>query len=82
MVVLLPSVDLHGHHTALALPGLEGIDRGQQIKSANIKISTAMCGLEFVLTDLPSYPGNGVAEVLTNVTAVEFDFNLRWKVDN
>jgi hypothetical protein len=82
MVVLLPSVDSHGHHTASALLALEAIDRLQQVKSSNIQIPTVIGGSEFVLTDPPTYPGNRLAEVLTNVTAVEFDFNLRWKVNN
>ncbi len=82
MVLLLSSVDLHGHHTAGALLALDAIDRLQQVKSANIKIPTVIDGSEFVLTDPPTYPGNRLAEVLTNVTAVEFDSNLQWKVNN
>ncbi len=77
MVLLLSSVDLHGHHTAGALLALDAIDRLQQVKSANIKIPTVIGGSEFVLTDPPTYPGNRLAEVLTSVTAVKLDFNLR-----
>ncbi len=63
MVLLLSTLDLHGHHTTGALLALDAIDRLQQVKSANIKIRTVIGGAEFVLTDPPSYPRNRLAEV-------------------
>jgi LmbE family N-acetylglucosaminyl deacetylase len=82
MVILLPSVDSHGHHTASALLALEAIDRLQQVKTTDIIIPTVIGGSEFVLTQPPTYPGNRLADVLTNVTTFEFRFNLRWKMSN
>jgi LmbE family N-acetylglucosaminyl deacetylase len=76
MAIILPSVDSHGHHTVSGLLALEAIDRLQQAKSTDVKIPTVIGGSEFVLYQPPSYPGNRLAEVLTNV---EFRFNLRWK---
>ncbi|CAF3964668.1 unnamed protein product [Rotaria sp. Silwood1] len=79
MVVILPSIDSHGHHTTSGLLALEAIDRLQQVKSVDIIIPTVIGGSEFVLTQPPTYPANRLADVLTNV---EFRFNLRWKVSN
>ncbi|CAF1287913.1 unnamed protein product [Rotaria sp. Silwood1] len=82
MVVILPNVDSSEHHTASGLLALEAIDRLQQIKSSDIIIPTIIGGSEFVLTQPPTYPENRLADILTNVTNVEFRFNLRWKVSN
>ena len=79
MLVILPSIDSHGHHTASGLLALEAIDRLQQIKSADIILPTVIGGSEFVLTEHPTYPQNRLADVLKNVTTFEFKFSLRWK---
>jgi LmbE family N-acetylglucosaminyl deacetylase len=80
MIVLLPSVDSHGHHTVSGLLALEAIDRLQQVKSNDIIIPTVIGGSEFTLNQPPTYPENRLAEVLTNLTTYEFRFNLRWKM--
>jgi LmbE family N-acetylglucosaminyl deacetylase len=82
MVILLPSVDSHGHHTVSGLLALEAIDRLQQARSMDVKIPTVIGGSEFVLNQPPVYTGNQLAEVLTNITDFEFRFNLRWKIIN
>jgi LmbE family N-acetylglucosaminyl deacetylase len=82
MVVMLPSVDSHGHHTLSGLLALEAIDRLQQVNPADVIIPTVIGGSEFVLDQPPTYPGNRLAEVLTNITDFEFRFNLRWKMNN
>jgi LmbE family N-acetylglucosaminyl deacetylase len=82
MVILLPSVNSHGHHTVSGLLALEAIDRLQQARSMDVKIPTVIGGSEFVLNQPPVYPGNQLAEVLTNITDFEFRFNLRWKMIN
>jgi LmbE family N-acetylglucosaminyl deacetylase len=82
MIVILPSVESHGHHTLSGLLALEAIDRLQQAKSADVIIPTVIGGSEFVLNQPPTYPENQLAEVLTNITEFEFRFNLRWKIPN
>jgi LmbE family N-acetylglucosaminyl deacetylase len=82
MIIMLPNVNSHGHHTASGLLALEAIDRLQRNKSANIIIPTVIGGSEYVLTQPPSYPADPLAAVLTNVTKFEFRFNLKWKTSN
>ena len=82
MVIILPSVDSHGHHTVSGLLALEAIDRLQQVQSTDVMIPTVIGGSEFVLHQSPTYPANRLADVLTNITAYEFRFNLRWKIIN
>ena len=76
MVIILPNVNSHGHHTVSGLLALEAIDRLQQTKSTDMKIPTVIGGSEFTLYQSPSYPENPLAEVLGDF---EFRFNLRWK---
>ena len=68
MLVILPNVDSHGHHTASALLALEAVERLQRNKSANITIPTVIGGSEYVLTQPPTYSTHRLAQVLTNVT--------------
>ena len=82
VVILLPSVDSHGHHTVSGLLALEAIDRLQQINCTVVNIPTVIGGSEFVLYEPPTYPQNELAEILTNTTHSEFRFNLRWKTIN
>ncbi|CAF0900419.1 unnamed protein product [Adineta steineri] len=82
MIVMLPNVNSHGHHTVSGLLALEAIIRLQQMKSAYIVIPTVIGGSEFALDHPPTYPENQLAEVLTNSTVNEFHFNLRWKLLN
>ncbi|CAF1103681.1 unnamed protein product [Rotaria sp. Silwood1] len=80
MVVILPNINSHGHHTASGLLALEAIDRLQRMKSVNIRIPTIIGGSQFALTESPTYPENPLAEILTNMTAFEFRFHLTWKL--
>ncbi|CAF3384046.1 unnamed protein product [Rotaria sp. Silwood1] len=80
MVIILPSTNSHGHHTASGLLSLEAIDRLQRMKSVNISIPTVIGGSEFILTKSPTYAENGLAEILTNITTFELRFNLKWKM--
>jgi hypothetical protein len=82
MVILLPNVDSHSHHAVSGLLALEAIDRLQQVNSTDIIIPTVIGGSEFVLNHLPTYPGNLLAEVLTNTIGVEFRFKLQWQMIN
>ena len=80
MVIMLPNVDSHGHHTVSGLLALEAIKRLQEIESTDVIIPTVIGGSEFVLNQPPTYPGYEVAAILTNISDYEFRFNLRWKV--
>ncbi|CAF3796314.1 unnamed protein product [Rotaria sp. Silwood1] len=82
MLIMLPNIDSHDHHTASDLLALEAIDRLQRLCSVNITIPTVIGCSEFVLTEPPIYPENPLVELPTNVTSFEFRFNLKWKVSN
>ena len=79
MLVLLPSVRSHGHHTASGLLALVAIDRLQRANSTDVKIPTVLGGSEFVLYEPPTYPENQFAKISAVRTDLEFRFNLRWK---
>ncbi|CAF1436830.1 unnamed protein product [Adineta steineri] len=80
MIIMLPNVNSHGHHTVSGLLALETISRLQQMNSTGIVIPTVIGGSEFVLNQPPTYPENQLAEVFRNTTVNEFRFNLRWKL--
>ncbi|CAF3018697.1 unnamed protein product [Rotaria sp. Silwood2] len=83
MLIMLPNVNSHDHHTASGLLALEVIKRLQANQSPNITIPTVIGGSECVLTQPPNYAADPLAQVLTNVmTPFEFRFNLKWKVSN
>jgi hypothetical protein len=81
MLVMLPNVQSHGHHTASGLLALETIKRLQEKKSTGIKIPTVIGGSEFVLTEPPTYISNQLAEISFN-TSYEFRFDRTWKLSN
>ncbi|CAF0735532.1 unnamed protein product [Rotaria sp. Silwood1] len=81
MLIMLPSIESHGHHTASGLLALETIERLQQNKSTNIKIPTIIGGSEFLLNQLPIYSSNRLAEI-SSILPNEFRFNRRWTLNN
>ena len=76
MIVMLPSVESHGHHTVSGLLALEAIKRLQAVESAGAIIPTVIGGSEFVVNQPPTYPGYEIAEVPTNMFDYEFRFSL------
>ena len=82
MLIMLPNVNSHGHHTASALLALHAIEQLQRNQSANLTVPTVIGGSEYVVAQAPTYPADPLAQVLTNVTTSEFRFNLKWKVSN
>jgi LmbE family N-acetylglucosaminyl deacetylase len=81
MLIMLPNVQSHGHHTASGLLALETIKRLQQNKSTNIKIPIVIGGSEFLLTEPPIYTLNQLAEI-SSIIPNEFQFNRTWKLSN
>ncbi|CAF0753244.1 unnamed protein product [Rotaria sordida] len=81
MLIMLPSIESHGHHTASGLLALETIERLQRNKSTTIKIPTVIGGSEFILNQLPTYPSNRLAEI-SSILPNEFRFNRTWKLSN
>lgn len=81
MLIMLPSIESHGHHTASGLLALETIERLQNIKTTNIKIPTVIGGSEFTLNQFPEYSLNQLAEISSNQPN-EFRFNRRWKLSH
>ncbi|CAF2709659.1 unnamed protein product [Rotaria sp. Silwood2] len=81
MLIMLPSIESHGHHTASGLLALETIERLQQNKSTKIKIPTVIGGSEFFLNQLPTYSSNRLAEI-SSILPNEFQFNRGWKLSN
>lgn len=81
LLIMLPSTESHGHHSASGLLALETIDRLYSKKNPTIKIPTVLGGSEFTVTDLPKYPLNHLAEIASNCSK-PFQFNRTWKVSN
>lgn len=81
MLIMLPNVQSHGHHTASGLLALETIKRLHENASNAIKIPTVIGGSEFALTESPVYTLNPLAEVSSN-TSHHFQFNRLWKLSN
>ncbi|CAM4740285.1 unnamed protein product [Rotaria magnacalcarata] len=81
MLIMLPSIQSHGHHTASGLLALETIEHLQKNKSPNIKIPTVIGGSEFVLNELPTYLSNPLVEICS-ILPNEFRFNRTWKLSN
>ena len=77
MILMLPNVDSHAHHTLSGLLALEAIDRLKQMNSTDLIIPTVIGGSEFVLNQPPTCLQSPLAEVSTEL---EFRFNLRWKL--
>jgi hypothetical protein len=77
MLIMLPNVESHGHHTASGLLALETIERLQKNQSNTIKIPIVIGGSELALTNPPIYSLNRLAEVSS-----EFRFNRTWKLSN
>jgi hypothetical protein len=81
MLIMLPSEESHGHHTASGLLALETIERLRENKSTNLKIPTVIGGSEFSLNELPTYSLNRLAEI-SSILPNEFRFNRTWKLSN
>ncbi|CAF3788495.1 unnamed protein product [Rotaria socialis] len=81
MLIMLPSTQSHGHHTASGLLALETIEHLQKNKSSNIKIPTVIGGAEFVLNELPTYLSNPLVEICS-ILPNEFRFNRTWKLSS
>jgi hypothetical protein len=78
MLIMLPNVESHGHHTASGLLALETIER---LRQTNIKIPTVIGGSEFVLNQSPVYSSNRLADISSTIPN-EFHFNRTWKLSN
>lgn len=81
MLIMLPSVESHGHHTASGLIALETIERLQEKKDENIKIPIVIGGSEFTVNQIPIYPSNQLAEISSNLPN-QFRFNRSWKLSS
>jgi LmbE family N-acetylglucosaminyl deacetylase len=79
MLIMLPSIESHGHHTASGLVALETIERLRKDKSINIKIPTVIGGSELSITQLPTYSSNRLAKISSNLPN-QFRFNRSWKL--
>ncbi|CAF0898277.1 unnamed protein product [Adineta ricciae] len=77
MLVMLPSVQSHGHHTASGLLALETIKRLRDKQLDEMKLPIVIGGSEFVLSDRPIYSLNSLAE-----TSAEFRFYRKWKLSS
>jgi len=81
MLIMLPSIESHGHHTASGLLALETIERLRENQTINIKIPTVIGGSEFTLNQLPIYLSNRLAEI-SSILPNEFRFTRTWKLSN
>ncbi|CAF0748028.1 unnamed protein product [Adineta ricciae] len=79
MLIMLPSTQSHGHHTASGLIALETIDRLRQKQDPHIKIPTVLGASEFVVNETPTYPSNRLATI-SSQTPNEFRFDRTWKL--
>ncbi|CAF1212248.1 unnamed protein product [Adineta ricciae] len=77
MLIMLPSVQSHGHHTASGLLALETIKRLRDKQLDEMKLPIVIGGSEFVLSDRPIYTLNSLAE-----TSAEFRFHRKWKLSS
>lgn len=81
MIIMLPNIQSHGHHTASGLLALETIGRLQRNPSSEIKIPVVIGGSEFILAEIPEYTLNPLADVMS-IHPAEFEFNRKWKLSN
>ena len=79
MVIMLPDVQSHGHHTASGLLALETIERLRASQSTSTKIPIVLGGAEFISTETPSYALNGIAD-LSPTASDAFLFHRTWKL--
>jgi LmbE family N-acetylglucosaminyl deacetylase len=79
MLIMLPSVDAHGHHTASGLTALEAVHRLREQKLPNVKIPTVLGGSEFLSANTPTYSSNRLAKI-SSTAPNEFRFNRTWKL--
>ncbi|UJR33739.1 hypothetical protein I4U23_021166 [Adineta vaga] len=79
MLVMLPSMNSHGHHTASGLLGLETIKRLRNKNISHLKLPTIIGASEFVVNETPTYPSNQLADICSKLPN-EFRFNRRWKL--
>jgi len=81
VLIMLPSTESHGHHTASGLLVLETIERMRKNKLPNIKIPTIIGGSEFSLNQSPTYSSNPLAKI-SSIVPNEFRFNRTWKLSH
>ena len=81
MLVMLPDVASHGHHSASGLLALETIERLRKISAGQLKIPTVIGGSEFALTKCPEYLLNPLAAVAAGLPN-EFQFDRTWKLSS
>lgn len=81
MLIMLPSIESHGHHSASGLLALETIERLHQNKSIDIKIPTVIGGSEFTVNQLPTYTSHRLVEI-SSILPNQFRFNRTWKLSN
>lgn len=81
MLVMLPDVASHGHHSASGLLALETIERLRKTSATQTKIPTVIGGSEFALSKVPEYSLNPLANVATGLPN-EFQFDRSWKLSN
>ena len=81
MLIMLPSTESHGHHSASGLIALETIERLHSNKTSTIKIPTIIGGSEFSLNQHPQYPSNRLAEI-SSKSPNSFHFNRTWTLSS
>lgn len=81
MLIMLPSEQSHGHHSASGLVALETIEHLYANKTLTIKIPIIIGGSEFSVDQLPEYPSNRLAKI-SLTSSRPFEFNRTWKLSN
>lgn len=79
MLIMLPYIESHGHHSASGIVALEAIESLKKDSSLNIKIPTVIAGSEHILNQLPTYPSHSLSKISSNLPN-QFIFNRTWKL--
>ena len=82
MLIILPNLLSHGHHSASAMLALESIARLQRDRSARVKIPLVIGGSEFVLNESVDHSAFNRLAQLSSISPNQFRFDRRWKLSN
>ena len=80
MLIMLPSVQSHGHHSASGLLALESIERLRGDRRDPVKIPSVIGGSEFVLSESVAHSAFHRLVQLSSISPNEFRFDRRWKL--
>lgn len=82
MLIILPNLLSHGHHSASAMLALESVARLQRDRSARVKIPLVIGGSEFVLNESVDHSSFNRLGQLSSIAPNQFRFDRRWKLSN